>query len=546
MTSSQKSKVNASGSNSYKLPCDTQSLCPTCLEVIDARLYEQDGKVFMSKTCAMHGPFHELISSDAEFFTKLRRTHFASTRKMENPHCKNISQCPKGCGLCEQHQTTPALINIDLTNRCNLTCPVCFANSNVSGRLCEITLEQLDKMLEAISQIKPNPPVCIQFAGGEPTIHKDFVEAVRRAAAMGFLQVQVASNGLRFARQPELCHAASEAGLNQVYLQFDGITDDVYIKTRGRALMDIKLQAIENIKKANMRVTLVPTIIRGVNDHQVGDIARFAIKNVDVISSISWQPVSITGRIDESKRLEMRYTTADLARDLQQQTEFMDMHRDWYPFSIIEPFVRLTEAITKSPKMHWNCSPHCGCVTYMVVDKQNNSATTLPSFIDIEETVRSFDKLATRIKNHPWTAKLSIIQALRMLKKHFNKGPEGWGFKGFQDFIMSYVDYADQHADKATYMRQIAEERFGTLFMAGMHFQDSYNYELDRSQHCLVVYAAPNGRFYPFCTWNSGPSHRYAVEEQFSMPLQMVNDMPAADSVCSRADAGLIINKGNL
>lgn len=507
---------------SYELPCSTESLCPVCLKLVDAELYEEKNQVFMNKACNDHGAFNELISSDAEFFKKMRRIHYERPQRVENPHCKNTSGCPYGCGLCDRHLSTPVMMNIDLTNRCNLNCPICFASSNTTGRLCEITLEQLDMILDDAMHIRPYPPECIQLAGGEPTVHKDFIEAVRHVKASGVTHVQVASNGLKFSQSFEFTQAASEAGLDEVYLQFDGLSDDIYQKTRGRKLLEVKFKAIEHIKKANMRVVLVPTLVKGLNDNQVGDITRFAISNIDVISSISWQPVAITGRIDETKRREMRYTTSDLARGLQKQYGFIDMYRDWFPFSIVEPFIRLIEVTTKKLHMHCSAHPHCGCATYLVVDKQRNTAVPLPAFIDIEPSMETLDKMATRIEKHSWAKNISMLQAMHELKKHFHtaRAPEGWGFDNFLEFMRNFAEPAEQYSkDKPAYMEKLRNQRFGMLLMASMHFQDSYNYELDRSRHCVISYAAPDGKFYPFCTWNSGPCHRYRVEQQFSKAL---------------------------
>ncbi len=353
-------------SQAWKLPSAAQSLCPVCLQVIDAKLYEQDGQVLMGKSCGEHGSFKELISTDAKFFLKMRRTHYERPSGVDNPNCENDSHCPDGCGLCEQHLSTPAMINIDLTNRCNLNCPVCFASSNTTGRMCEVSLEQVEKMLNAGRNIKPHPASCLQYVGGEPTIHPNFLEAVRMAKPMGFAQIQAASNGLRFAQSPEFTEAAAEAGLDVVYLQFDGLSDEIYIRLRGRPLLETKMKAVENIGKAGMRVVLVPTIAKGLNDHQLGDILQFAIENVDVITAISWQPVAITGRIEESRRREMRFTTADLARALFEQSGFIDMYRDWYPFSVVSPFARLIEIVKGQPQMRISCHPHCGCATYLI------------------------------------------------------------------------------------------------------------------------------------------------------------------------------------
>jgi len=523
----------------WELPCATQSLCPVCLQVIDAKLYEEDGQVLMSKKCSEHGDFKELISSDADFFLKMRRTHYERPSGIDNPNCKNSSHCPDGCGLCEHHLSTPVMFNIDLTNRCNMNCPICFASSNSSGRLCELSLEQVEKMLDAGQNIKPYSAPCLQYTGGEPTIHPDFLEAVRMAKPKGFSQIQAASNGLRFAQSLEFTEAAAEAGLDIVYLQFDGLSDDVYIRSRGRPLLETKMKAVENIGKAGMRIVLVPTIVKGLNDHQLGDILQFAIENIDIISGISWQPVAITGRIDESRRREMRFTTADLARGLEEQSGSIDMYRDWYPFSIVSPFVRLMEAIKGEPQMHISCHPHCGCVTYLVVDKQKNAAVPLPAFVDIEPAMETLDRVATRIEKHSWTKNLSVLQAIKSMKKYFHedRAPGGWGFDDFLKFINHFVEFNELTKGGKSYISHLRAERFGILLLASMHFQDSYNYEVDRSRRCVILYAAPNGRFYPFCTWNSGPCHRYAVEQAFAKPVSKIKEVriesPALDKLPS-------------
>ena len=505
----------------WELPASTQSLCPVCLEVIEAELYEDKNRVFMHKACGEHGSFNELISSDAKFFKGLRRRHYEMPLGIENPNCENRSHCPRECGLCEQHLSTPAMVNIDLTNRCNQNCPICFANSNASGRLYEVTIEQVKMMLDAAVSIKPHSAACLQYVGGEPTIYPHFLEALREAKSRGFTQIQVASNGVRFAKSLEFTQAAAQAGLEVVYLQFDGLDDEIYLKTRGRRLVETKLKAIENMRKSYLRVVLVPTIVKGINDRHVGEILRFAIDNSDIMTGISWQPVAITGRIDESKRMQMRFTIADLARSLAEQTGFFDMYRDWYPFSVTIPFARLLEAVTGRPSMRCSCSAHCGCATYLIVDKQTKKAVPLPAFLDIVPAMEMLNKIAERIENHRWVKKASVLQATKSLKRYFHqeRAPEGWGFERLLEFIRYFAEFKEQWADTKMRSEQLRRDRFATMLLAAMHFQDSYNYEIDRVRHCVILYAAPNGRFYPFCSWNSGLCHRRQIESTYSRQL---------------------------
>jgi hypothetical protein len=477
----------------------------------------------MEKSCPEHGQYNELLSTDKDFYLKRRRTHYELPSGLDTPHTVPEKGCPNDCGLCNQHVSTPCLVNIDLTNKCNMNCPICFANSNASGRLYEVTLDQLNMMLDKTMAIRPHPPISVQYAGGEPTVHPNFLQAVRMAKDKGVLEVQAASNGLRFAQSMEFTQQAADAGLDVVYLQFDGMRDDIYQHSRGRNLVDKKRQAIDNLRRAGIMVTLVPTIVRGLNEDQLGDILQFAIENTDVVTAISFQPVSITGRIDESKRYEMRYTMADMARDLQNQSGILDMHRDWYPFSIVAPISRLLEALSGEPKVHFNCHGHCGAASYLLVDKQRKTAVPFTQFVDIEAAMRDLNKEAQTIESHPWMKTLTKLQVMRKMKKHFHadKAPEGVDFDTFMEFINKFINAGSnaEHHNQKGHVYHMIGDRFDVLLLAAMHFQDSYNFELDRVQHCVIHYAAPDGKFYPFCTWNSGPCHRVSVEERFSEQL---------------------------
>jgi len=511
------------GEEQGELPIATQSLCPECGRVLDARLYDSEGRIWMHKACEEHGTYNELISNDSEFFLLRRRRHFELGSPMHNPQTESHGNCPHDCGICGQHKSSPCLVNIDLTNRCNLNCPICFANSNVSGRLFEMSLDQLSDTLDRVMGIEPYPPLSVQYAGGEPTVHPHFLDAVKMAKDKGVLDLQAASNGVLFAKKPDFAKKAAEAGLDVVYLQFDGMTDDIYRESRGRELFDLKMQAMENMKEAGIMVTLVPTIVRGLNDHQLGDILKFAIDNTDVVTALSFQPVSVTGRIDENKRLEMRYTMADMARDLQEQSGILDMYQDWHPFSVISPVSRLLESMTETPKIYFSCHPHCGAAGYLVVDRYTKEAVPITRFIDLEGAMHDMNKEAESLENHStWRKKLTRFQLWRKLKKHYipENAPEGIDFDSLVDFVNTFLEAEPNHKDRQKgHIYHKIGERYHVMLLAAMHFQDSYNFELDRVQHCVIHYGSPDGQLYPFCTWNSGPCHRYAVEEQYSTPL---------------------------
>jgi uncharacterized radical SAM superfamily Fe-S cluster-containing enzyme len=279
------------------LPKIVESLCPECEKTrcVPARMFEEDGKVFMEKTCPEHGYFKEPYWSDAEMYLKAEKFSFGDNRGLSNPRVPYATKCPQQCGLCNMHTSHTGVGNLDLTNRCNLTCPVCFANANAAGYVYQPTLDEVRQMILNYRAERPTPGHIIQFSGGEPTIYPHFIEACKLAKDLGISWVQVASNGIAFT-DLDFAFRAKEAGLDGIYLQFDGMVDAIYKKTRGESLFKKKLQAIENAGKADLYVVLVCTVVRGVNNHQVGEILKFGIEHCDTVSGVAFQPVTFTGR----------------------------------------------------------------------------------------------------------------------------------------------------------------------------------------------------------------------------------------------------------
>jgi len=289
------------------LPRTVETLCPECAAVILGRYYVRDGSVWVEKTCPEHGYFRDCVNRDVNHYAKAVWWGFDEHPGVLKPHVKNGVRCPSDCGLCDHHQSPSILANIDLTNKCNLNCPVCFANANQSGYVYEASYEQVVEMLQRLRDYRPIPCTCVQFSGGEPTVHPEFLKIVAKALEMGFSQIQIATNGIKMADE-EFARKAAQAGLHTLYLQFDGVSDDVYMETRGKPLMKYKLAAVENCRKFGMKICLVPTLIRGISSDQVAKILQFAVDNVDVCSGISYQPVSFTARIDRSELDKKRYT----------------------------------------------------------------------------------------------------------------------------------------------------------------------------------------------------------------------------------------------
>ena len=319
-------------------PKTIETLCPECSCVILGRSFVEDGAVWMEKTCPEHGYFRDKVNSNAKLHALLSQRCFQDETGVENPQVADGANCPTDCGFCNQHHSTPCLSQIDLSNRCNLTCPVCFASANQAGYLSEPSYAMVVEMLTTLRESKPVPVTAIQFTGGEPTMHPDFFRIVRKANEMGFTHVQIASNGILMS-DPEFAKKAAEAGLHTMYLQFDGVKDELYQKLRGKPLMDVKKKAVENCRQNDIRICLVPTIVRGVNDDQIEPILKFAVENSDVINAIAYQPVSFTGRIARKELEGKRYTLGDLAEDIAEASG-ADVERDFYPANLVTPVSR--------------------------------------------------------------------------------------------------------------------------------------------------------------------------------------------------------------
>jgi uncharacterized radical SAM superfamily Fe-S cluster-containing enzyme len=214
-------------------------------------------------------------------------------------------------------------------------------------------------MLQMLRNEKPVPCPAVQFAGGEPTMREDIVEIVKMASEFNFTQIQMATNGIKLSRSLELCQQLNDAGLHTVYLQFDGVTEEPYIKNRGFNALPIKLKAIENCRQGGLNsVSLVPTLAKGVNDMQVGGIIRFGVKNMDTVKGINFQPISFAGRINKEERLEKRITISDLFRLIDEQTNGAITADDFYPVPFVVPISHFVAAEEGIPNIEFTVHPH--------------------------------------------------------------------------------------------------------------------------------------------------------------------------------------------
>jgi 7,8-dihydro-6-hydroxymethylpterin dimethyltransferase len=497
------------------LPKKTKTICPECGKILEGTLYEKDGKVYIDKECPEHGVFSDIYWSDAEMFLKAEEFALDGIG-LQNPCDPTLAEGENVHIMIDDQRvdmlSCTALANIDLTNRCNMNCPICFANANQQGYVYEPSFDEVVAMLTTLRSEKPIRCTAVQFSGGEPTVYPRLVDVIKKAKEMGFAQVQIATNGIEFAKHPELLQACKDAGLNTIYLSFDGVTEDVYLQARDRKMFNVKLKVLENLRAMERRpsVVLVPTCVKGVNDHQIGDIVKFAFDNSDVVRGINFQPVAFTGRITREEVSSGRFTLPDLVRCVDEQTGYAKKN-DWYPVPVVAPISKFASIIMGENKVTFTTHPHCGIATYLFQDDKGN-VVPMPRFIDVKTFSQALNKIANKADDSKFK-KFYLLKVVSLLNKCLDesKMPEGLSKKKIIELMKNVMS----DKSKAT----LATFSWKMMFIGGMHFQDSFNYDVERVRRCAVHYVTPDQRVIPFCAYNGGPEYRKEVEEKFSMPL---------------------------
>ncbi|HTX60991.1 MAG TPA: radical SAM protein [Methanobacterium sp.] len=491
----------------------TKSMCPECLAIVDAEVYEDQGKIMIKKVCEEHGTFENTYWSSSEIYYDASDYDYTGDG-LENPKTVIDGECPSNCGLCPEHESQTILGLIDVTNRCNLRCPVCFANAAVSKTLYEPTFEEIRQMLRNLRNNQPVPTPAIQYAGGEPTVRKDIVELIKLAKEEGFTHTQIATNGIKLAKNPEFAGELKDAGLNTVYLQFDGVTEEPYLKIRNRNLLSIKLEAIENCRKIDLGIVLVPTLVKGINHDQIGKIIQFAAENIDVIRGVVFQPVSFAGRTPSDEVEEQRITVPDFEQLVEEQTNSEIKVEDFYTASSVVPISEFIEAIEGEPQVKFTCHPHCGAATYVFIDEDKMVPVT--QFIDVDRFFKLLSNSSEDITEGGIVAKSKVLaRATIELPKtiSLSKTPDSLDIKNILIKVFKERSYG-----------ALGDFHHKSLLIACMHFMDPWNFDHDRVKRCVIHYAIPDGRIIPFCAMNS--IFRQDVEKKFAKPLGKHEEEP--------------------
>jgi uncharacterized radical SAM superfamily Fe-S cluster-containing enzyme len=423
--------------------------------------------VYLEKTCPQHGRSSVIIwRGEPELWAIWERFNDWEPERFDEYYFKMTSKrgCPFDCGLCPEHLRKPCFIVMEVTNKCNLDCPVCFADANMKSYTYKPSIEILDEMYKHILKYEigdnsqsihldvnsligccrnnTSLPV-IKLSGGEPTIRDDLPDIIYLGKKKGF-NIVLDTNGVRIAKDTKYLERLKDSGLDLIYLQFDGVSDNVYYKLRKANLFKIKVKVLENCLKIGLPVILVPTIVDKVNLDQVGEIIFFASKYSRAVKGVMFQPISYFGRYPEDI-FGNRVTIPDMLHAIEQQTGGSIK---------ISNFIPIRAGV--------GCEAHCGFSSLVVVkDSKLVPVTSLPKNIDKYLETRTTISRETRTPKH----------SREVLRKYW--------------FSTNAEDSHDNY-----------------LWISGMHFQDVWNIDIRRLRKCCIHEITPSGHLIPFCIFN--------------------------------------------
>lgn len=421
------------------------SVCPECLARIDGEIVSDGDTVSMAKTCPAHGTFSTVIWRGTPSYGSWSRpkTAYRGGRRQTG----SVRGCPYDCGLCPEHDQRTCTALVEVTGRCNLGCPICFAESGADGGG--------DQDLAALAQrfvgvFEATGGCNLQLSGGEPTVRDDLPAIIQAAAAAGFSFIQLNTNGLRLAVERDLASVYRGAGLSSVFLQFDGLTDKVYERLRGRPLLEIKMRALENMAVAGIPVVLVPTVVRGVNDDQLWEIARFGMDRLPLVRGVHFQPLSLFGRYPADIAAS-RITLPEIMTGLQEQSGSLLRAGDFRP-------------------------PGC---------EHALCSFNARYFVDLEGIPRRLGA-GSSCDCRPIPADEGAKTAIAVTARQWGAVPPPQMASPLWDDLDLFLKRARTH----------------TFSITAMAFQDAWNLNLERLRGCCIHVAPPEGGLVPFCAYN--------------------------------------------
>ena len=431
----------------------TQSLCPVCLKKINAMVWTKNNETWMEKSCPEHGRFQALLWRGEIPMEKWVRNKMPTTIK--NPNTSVNKGCPFDCGLCADHRQHTCTALLEVTQRCNLRCKFCFADAN--GKVeDDLSLATIETMYQSVWNTSGN---CnIQLSGGEPTLRDDLPEIIKLGHDIGFKFIQINTNGIRLGEDEAFVKKLKEAGLDSVFLQFDGTDDEIYKKLRGKSLLATKIKALENCQKYQIGVVLVPTLVADVNDGDLGNIIDFAVGWIPTVKGVHLQPASYFGRIPNLPVEEKRLTLGDVMDKIEKQNRKKIK----------------TSSFAPPGCENARCSFHGNFIyqkngELIPVKRSANCCGTEKAEAGAEKTKAHVSR--------KWSGNQKSQEKMPDSKKVQEQPKDAW------DEILDRINHY-------------------SFSLSAMAFQDVWNLDLERVKDCCIHVVTPKGELIPFCMYN--------------------------------------------
>lgn len=433
----------------------TESLCPVCLRTVPASIYAEAGRIWLERTCAQHGRARALLASDAEEYVRLRQ--YVPPRVGGG--------CCGGGEPCDTAGPPVCVLLLEITLACNLRCPTCYADAQGHDFMA---FEEVQNRLDAFFRTHSSLDI-LMLSGGEPTIHPRFTEILTLALRYPINRVLINTNGLRLHQEPRLVETlATHRDRVELFFSFSSFRAEVQERLYGRDLRTEKQSALQRAQQAGLFVTLVPTIERGVNDQEIGDLYRFAL-SLDNINGLNFQPVMSAGRYEHAYDGSDRMTLTDVLQALEAQTEGALRTTD---------FVGL-------PCSH----PDCCALTYGFLDARRETIQPLPRHLDVARYLDlfsdriSFSGMVGSAMRRVWSdmTHLRAGQTFRDLALLFRQG-------GVRD-LMPLLGNPDA----------IGRRIFRIVVKP---FMDAHTYDQARIAQCCTRILVEEGEAISFCQYN--------------------------------------------
>lgn len=441
---------------------ETGSVCPVCLRRIPARLVRLGDEVRLEKDCPNHGFFEAVIWKGLPDIRSWSRpkTPFSGGFRIE----PEGSGCPYDCGLCPSHNQRTCTALVEITQRCNLGCPICFASSGADPQ-ADPSLETLRGQFRAV--MHRTGGCNIQISGGEPTVRNDLPAIISIAREEGYTFVQLNTNGIRIAEDKAYAKILADAGLASAFLQFDGLEKESLTAIRGRDLREVKVRAVQHLAEAGIGIVLVPTVVRGVNDHELGAILKFAVDNAPAVRGVHFQPMSYFGRYPVHPAPDARVTLPEIMSGVAEQSGLV-CPEDFVPPGCEHSLCSFNARylVTEEGTLQRLGAPQSCCGT--------DSGASRPSASPLSPAPA------------PVPAEEGALKSISATAKHWS-GPEKYSTgSGMDDDFQRFLNRAK------TYI----------FTVSGMAFQDAWTLDFERLRGCCIHVSTADGRLIPFCAYN--------------------------------------------